>query len=302
MTWEKLGRIFYAKRQKQWMHSHTAVPIPLQLNGNFYRIYFATRDSLNHPHIGYIEIDIDEPERVLKISNNYVLGPGPKGYFDDNGVYPGCIVEHENKLLMYYLGRSNGDSPLYYMSIGLAVSDDEGKTFKKIYKAPIMARSEFDPWMVSTAFVMKEPGVWRMWYLSGIGWDGGTENPHSFYHIKYAESKDGSEWKRDGLVCIDLRENETNIASPSVVKENGIYKMWYSYVFQSKEYRIGYAESSDGYTWARKDAKVGIDLSTSGWDSKSMAYPYVFKHKGKKYMVYSGNGFGREGFGIAIHA
>jgi predicted GH43/DUF377 family glycosyl hydrolase len=302
MKWEKLGRIFHSNGQKPWMHSHAAVPIPLHLNGDFYRIYFATRDPQNHPHINYIEIDINSPDRVLKISENYVLGPGPSGYFDDNGVYPACIIEHNKKIFMYYLGRNNSAPPLYYMAIGLAVSEDRGKTFQRLFKAPIMARSEFDPWMVSTPFVIREEGIWRMWYLSGLGWDKATENFRSYYHIKYAESEDGITWKRHGLVCIDLQKGETNIASPSVIKENSIYKMWYSYVSGSKGYRVGYAESSNGYTWIRKDDRVGIDISSSGWDSKAMAYPYVFIHKGKKYMLYSGNGFGLEGFGMAIHA
>ena len=31
-----------------------------------------------------------------------------------------------------------------------------------------------------------------------------------------------------------------------------------------------------------------------------MAYPYVYEHKGRKYMVYNGNGFGEAGFGYAV--
>jgi hypothetical protein len=29
-------------------------------------------------------------------------------------------------------------------------------------------------------------------------------------------------------------------------------------------------------------------------------YPFVFDHRGTRYMLYSGNGFGREGFGLAV--
>jgi len=65
-------------------------------------------------------------------------------------------------------------------------------------------------------------------------------------------------------------------------------------------YRIGYAESKDGYQWVRKDNEVGINVSPSGWDSESMAYPHVFTHSGKKYMLYSGNNFGKGGFGLAV--
>jgi hypothetical protein len=136
-----------------------------------------------------------------------------------------------------------------------------------------------------------------MWYLSGFGWD--QVQPVSHYHIKHADSEDGIHWRRDGLVCIDLSEGETNIASPTVIKENGLYQMWYSYGGAGKEYRIGYAESADGYLWARRDEEAGIEVSASGWDSQGIAYPAVFVHRGRKYLLYSGNHFGRDGFGLA---
>ncbi len=300
MKWDKLGRIFSPSGERPWMQTHAAVPIPLALGGNLFRVYFGTRDDQNHPHIGYVEFDIKQPDKILNISRDYILGPGLKGYFDDNGVYPGPIVAHGKKLFMYFIGRNNGVPPLYYMSIGLAVSEDQGKSFHRLLKAPLMGRSEFDPWMVSTPFVIKEGDRWRMWYLSGFMWDETDQDPHSYYHIKYAESADGIKWRREGLVCIELRDGETNIASPTVLKDDDIYKMWYSYVISGQEYRIGYAESSNGYAWTRKDDEVGIDISHSSWDSQTMAYPYVFVHNDKKYMLYSGNNFGRDGFGLAV--
>ncbi len=299
MKWHKLGRVFYPNGQRPWMQTHSAVPIPLRLEGDRYRVFFGTRNHQNQPHIGCIEFDIKSPQEILSISETCVLGPGPRGFFDDNGVYPGPIIQEKDALHMYYLGRVNGIPPLYYMSIGLAVSEDGGSTFQRKFRAPVMGRSEFDPWMVSTAFVMKEKSLLRMWYLSGLKWDETDENPHSYYHIKYADSLDGIHWKRAGRICIDFREGETNIASPTVIKENGLYKMWYSYV-AGAGYRIGYSESADGYVWTRKDADVGIDVSKSGWDSQGMAYPYVFNHEDRKYMLYSGNGFGRDGFGLAV--
>jgi hypothetical protein len=31
-----------------------------------------------------------------------------------------------------------------------------------------------------------------------------------------------------------------------------------------------------------------------------VCYPCVFEHRGSKYMLYNGNGYGRTGFGIAV--
>ena len=45
---------------------------------------------------------------------------------------------------------------------------------------------------------------------------------------------------------------------------------------------------------------MGIDVSEEGWDSEMIAYPFVWEHKGQRYMAYNGNGFGRSGFGYAV--
>jgi len=74
--------------------------------------------------------------------------------------------------------------------------------------------------------------------------------------------------------------------------------MWYSY--RGSKYRIGYAESKDGISWIRKDSEVGIDVSSSGWDSDMIEYPHVFDHGGQLYMLYNGNGYGKTGIGLAV--
>ncbi len=282
------------------MQSHASAPVALGLGGELYRVYFASRDDRNYSHIGFVELNIQSPPDLLCISPAPVVSPGPLGWFDDHGVYASSIVEHDQKLFMYYIGwNPGGRKPLFYASIGLAVSEDMGITFQKMFSAPIMARSEFDPCLVTAPCVRIDNGIWRMWYVSGFKWEEKGGLLQSYYHIKYAESKDGVQWVRNGLVCIDLKEGETNIARPCVLKEKDTYKMWYSYD-AGKGYRIGYAESSDGYAWTRLDNEAGIDVSRSGWDSKALAYPWVFSHDGRKYMLYNGNEFGREGFGLAV--
>lgn len=76
--------------------------------------------------------------------------------------------------------------------------------------------------------------------------------------------------------------------------------MWYCHRGRDYGYRIGYAESADGREWMRRDEDAGIDVSPEGWDSEMIAYPFVFDHDGSRYMLYSGNGFGRDGMGLAV--
>ena len=299
MKWRKLGLIFTPSGKHPWMQSHASLPTSFRLAGNTYRVYFASRDSKNRSYIGYMDFDIQNLGNPLYISKEPVLVPGPIGCFDDHGVYASSLVECEAQIFMYYIGWNPGTkAPLFYSSIGLAISEDKGKSFKKKSKAPIMSRSEFDPCLVTSPCVLIDSGAWRMWYVSGFKWEQEGDELHSYYHIKYAESEDGIHWERKGLVCIDLLPGERNIARPCVIKE-GVYKMWYSYN-AGQGYRIGYAESSDGYVWKRMDNEAGIDVSPTGWDSKAIAYPWVLTHSGRKYMLYNGNDFGKDGFGLAL--
>ena len=93
-------------------------------------------------------------------------------------------------------------------------------------------------------------------------------------------------------------------AGPSSLSCENIIGLDQEVIDKTKEqtYRIGYAESLDGIEWERKDSLAGIDISNDPleWDHEMIEYPYVFKHNGKKYMFYNGNGYGTNGAGLAI--
>ena len=282
------------------MKSHATSPFALPLGGDRFRVYFSTRDAENRASIGHAELDLGDAPRLLSVAERPVLAPGPLGHFDDHGVYARCLVEAGGRHWMYYLGWNPGARPpLFYCAIGLASSGDGGLTFARESQAPIIDRCDVDPWCVLLPWVMREDGRWRMWYAAGIEWREVEGKLQSYYHIKYAESEDGRAWKREGLVCIPLREGESNIGHPCVVRHDGRYHMWYSYD-RGQRYRIGYAESEDGLAWTRRDAEAGIAVSETGWDSEMVCQPYVFRHRDRWLMLYNGNAFGRDGIGLAV--
>ena len=94
--------------------------------------------------------------------------------------------------------------------------------------------------------------------------------------------------------------DEFGFGRPFVVKHGDRYKNWYSIRSQSKGYRIGYAESADGRTWTRRDDEVGLDVSSSGWDSEMVCFACVQQTKHGTYMFYNGNNYGETGFGAAV--
>lgn len=282
------------------MQTYASLPVVEQKDENIFRIYFSPRDSQNKSHIAYFEIDINVPKKILKISEKPVMKPGKLGAFDDSGVMASSIVNHNNKKFLYFLGWNQRVSVPYSNAVGLAISHDNGETFERLFDGAIIDRSSTEPYFTASCEVKIENNLWRMWYLSCTGWKMRDNLASPFYHIKYSESEDGISWKRDGKVCIDYKnEDEWATATPRVRKEDNIYKMWYSYRGK-KPYRIGYAESEDGISWKRKDEEVGIDVSSEGWDSEMIEYPFVFEHRDSKYMLYNGNEFGKHGLGIAI--
>ena len=297
--WVKNGLIFSQKQEHSWFASHAAVPVANRVAGDHYRVYFSARDEHNRSQIGYFEIDLANPRDVLHLSGDPVLRYGDMGTFDEAGTSSSWLVEYEDKKYMYYFGWNLGATVPFRNAIGLAVSTDGGVTFRKHSSGPILDRSIYDPCFVANPCVLVEGGVWRMWYLSCIKWEMQDGAPRHYYHLKYAQSIDGIDWHRTGHVCIDFQsQDEYAIARPCVLKENGVYKMWYSH--RGLKYRIGYAESTDGLHWERKDDVVELDVSETGWDSDMVEYAYVFEHCGVKHMLYNGNGYGETGIGHAI--
>lgn len=76
--------------------------------------------------------------------------------------------------------------------------------------------------------------------------------------------------------------------------------MWFSSRGRNQPYKLAAARSSDGLKWIRDYGDAGLDVSPHGWDSETIAYPHVFYHRGNRYMLYCGNGFGAGGIGLAV--
>lgn len=298
MRWAKLGLIFPPPADLSWMVSHAAIPV-VEPVGQRHRVYFAGRDARDRARIGSFELDMSVPGAIGGVTKAPILDLGPLGAFDDSGVTPSCLVEHEGRKYLYYTGWSLGVAVPFYLFVGLAVSDDGGRTFSRVSAGPILERNDTDPYLTASPWVLVEQGRWRMWYVAGSRWEPGSGRPHHYYHIRYAESLDGLHWIRGGTVCIDYAyPAEHAISRPCVVNDGDRYRMWYA--CRGVSYRIGYAESVDGIRWERRDDEAGIDVSESGWDSEMVAYPCVFDHSGHRYMLYNGNGYGRTGIGLAV--
>jgi hypothetical protein len=301
MRWKKVGRVFVPDGSKRWARRYAFPPTPYFRSDDVLRIYVAFCDENMVGRIGYVDVSAENPAEVLRVSAEPVLDIGAPGAFDENGVLPTSIVEVDGRLYLYYVGYQLAMKVRYYQFEGLAVSDDGGESFRRVLRVPVTDRSDAETLNRTSAFVRRRGDLFEMWYAAGSEWTVVNGKALPVYNIKYITSPDGINWPREGSVCIDYAsEDEHALAKPFIYEDGGLQRMFYSSRTRSKGYRIGYAESTDGRTWTRKDAEVGIDVSESGWDSQMIAYAAVVRHKDRVYMFHCGNNLGETGFGYAV--
>jgi hypothetical protein len=306
MKWIKKGLIYCTSGEFTWSKTHSQIPTPVMVSEEKARIFFCARGDRNQTQPTYVDLNMNDFS-IIHINDKPLLPFGQIGAFDDSGIMPTCVMRKEDKILMYYTGWNSRVTSPYGLGLGLAISEDNGDTFYKYSDGPILDRSMTDPIFVAACSVIQDINIFRMYYISCTEWLNIKGRLEPQYLAKYAESRDGICWIPSGRVCIGYKYEGEAIGRPWVIKDYDGYKMWYS-TRGSVDYRtkggqhyvIGYAESSDGLRWERKDDSAGITTSKEGWDSEMIAYCSTLDYGGKRYMFYNGNGFGKSGFGYAL--
>jgi len=253
----------------------------------------------------FIDLDLEDPSRILYLHDKPILELGEAGMFDEHGLIPNHVFRHNGKVHLFYVGWSRRQSIPYSNWMGMAVSDDDGATFTRAFKGPILDRTPDEVYSATGLICVEHLGYWHGWYATGTQWlqiDGRYEHT---YELRYCGSENLVDWTRPNQPIFQNRlPNESN-TRPTVIYRDGKWHMWFCYRGTQDfrdggdSYRIGYAWSFDLRNWSREDDKAGITKSPEGWDSKMTAYPCVVESGDRLLMFYSGNGFGRGGFGYA---
>jgi len=302
MPWQKRGLIYNVDNRIKWASNSVMTPTPFLISENVIRVYASFRDDVGRGRIGYVDLDAMDPQKILKISKAPVLDIGEKGMFDDNGMILGDVICVGDEMWMYYVGFQHVANVKFFASSGLAISKDGGENFNRYQKTPILDRTDNAPFGRAVHTVMRDDNKFRVWYAAMCGWRFINDVPYPEYYIRCTESKDGKYFPdSEGIECLRPNVNEYRLGRPMVKKKtNGKYEMRFTYDTLQKEYKMGYAESTDGINWIRIDDVSNIvTTSTVGWDSEMTCYPATITIKDKTYMFYNGNGMGKTGFGYA---
>jgi hypothetical protein len=298
-VWEKLGRVFCAAGEADWMQSHAYVPTPFPLDADVIRVYVAFLDADRAGRVGWVDVLADDPTTVTGISNVPALSLGEPGSFDDNGVTPMCVVrDDEGALRLYYTGWQLFQNVRYLLLTGAAVSCDGGNTFERLRTTPVLDRTSKELIARTAAYVVRDGGTWRVWYAGGSDTIFVDDKRTPTYSIRTADSLDGLAWPDEGReVLAPQPPDEFGLGRPCIVQTGGIHELWYSARSVSRSYRIGVARSKDGMQFRREDP--GIEPSPEGWDSQMLCFPYVIETRSGRYLFYNGNEYGGTGFGVA---
>lgn len=297
--WKKLGRILKPDRKQLWSKNYMSLPTAVPYK-KFIRIFFGSRDNKNRSRIGYLDYDLDK-KKIIRRPKNYILGLGNLGTFDDNGVMPCSVLKVKGKTYLYYVGWNPRSTVRFSFYSGLAIGNAAGTKFKRFSKAPILERTNREPFVNASPMVIKIKNKFVMYYVSGEGWI----NPDlPKYNIKIAVSNDGKIWQRTGKTAVDFsKRGEHALARPSVIKFKGMYLMWFSKKGENydykKNYRFGFAYSKDGFNWKRDDNRVHFETGKKSFDNKMICYQFVFEFNKKYYSLYNGNEYGKHGVGLA---
>ena len=314
--WKKYGRVFDPRdyQDSTWLYEYAQTPNTLEFE-NYIRVYFTTRlkpdDSGRLKSVlGYADLDKNDLCNVLAISKEPILKLGDRGHFDEYGTYLFAPIRlNDNHIYGYYVGVTCTKSVPINASIGLCESIDNGNTFTKIGKGPVLGHSLYEPFLISSHKIRKYGDTFYLFYIAGYKWVTQNGQTEPVYKIRLATSADGVNWRRmnQNIISNKLGVLEAQ-ACPDVFYKSNKYHMFFCYrgTFDYRRnpefsYRIGYAYSTDLINWVRDDSKVGITISkeSNAFDNEMVAYPHIFELNNKIYMLYLGNEVGRYGFGLA---
>lgn len=163
---------------------------------------------------------------------------------------------------------------------------------------PIISKSNnyYDYYGVAQPVVLLDEGIYKMWYV-GLDYAGSGRG-----NILYAFSNDGMNWTQYNNNPVMMPGNyyswdSQNVQPGAVLKENGVFKMYYSGFSDVGSYwYIGLATSIDGINWEKYPNP--ILTPTNSWEFQ-MVSSSIIKYNNVYYLYYTGRNMPYYAVGVA---
>lgn len=301
---KKKGFVYACPNNVKWWQSHAMAPTAYLLDFNTIRIFMGCWDANGISRIGYIDVEKNNPQKVINVSKECVLDIGENGCFDENGVFPAHLYNFNNgTIYLYYTGFQLGHKIRHYNFGGLAVSHDNGLSFSRYSKAPVIDRSDEGLFVRAGQSIEKSDKGFHMVYSAGSSWHLCNQELRPVYDIFYQHSSDGIEMEKVGkkIISCDL-DVEHGLGRPQIIKIGKFFYCFYTRrIIENMKYFIGVSRSIDCKKWERVD-QIFEEVNYGGYgdfDHDMIYFPSVIQVSDNKYLLfYSGNNFGRDGLGV----
>lgn len=298
MIWKKKGLVFCPTGQFGFDKHSFMIPTPIKI-GNVLRIFGTVRDEQGIGRIMRIDLDANNPSKIIEDSYKLVLDLGQDGCFDDNGVMPGCFFWDRDRLYMFYMGFQKVGKVKFYAFTGLAVSYDNGENFSRVSEVPVMDRMDNERYVRAIYDVVKKDDLYYIFYSTANKWEKINNNVYGSTKINLLVVSDLLNFnsKINGFECVKIDAFNYRYGHPKVFQHKDKYLMYCNSDNVNKEYGMAKFESRDLYSWVK--VENDIERSSSGWDSTMLTYPTLYQNQEKIFMFYNGNNMGETGFGYA---
>ena len=282
-TWVKQKKIIGKNSKISWL-DHLGPTFVEKKGENVATIFFSSRDKFNISKIGKFDYDFIK-KKITKSPKLYLSVDKSKSHECLGVSYPFLTILRKRRFL-FYVGWSKNK---YHFKNDLCFLD-----IKKLIRKKVKIKNKYGS---GSNCILKVGKYYFMWFTSFNKWPNKKSKFNPSYNIKFAKSKNLINWKVEKKVSIDFNSSkEFAISKPSVLRIKNKFHMWYC--FRGKKYKIGYATSTDGISWKRKDETLRFKGNFENWDFEGLCYPSVICIKNKLYMVYSGKKYGKYGIGF----
>lgn len=271
-AWTKLNTPVIQYAANRWDNYHTTNPFVL-FDNNLYKTWY-TGNGGSGWKIGY-----GTSFNGINWQLNTTSIINPSGNWEREITQ--AVIRHENSAYKaWYSTLTTG-----YAKLGYATSTDGVTNWVK-NPNPVF---EGNPgkWDLRVAdrgiSILNINDLYHLWYAasdSGVHW-----------RIGYATSPDGIVWTRhsENPVIYKTKDWEyENMMVPFVLYEDGVFKMWYGTGPGDSPTRYAYAESTNGYDWAKpiyKNPVYDVTHVNGDFDSTALGGLSII-HEGNQYKVW----------------
>lgn len=299
--WRRCGRIYNpADHPRPWARFNSTLPTPIIHPDGYIRLFVGMGAENLISRIGYVDLDQNNPQKILAVSQEPVLDIGAPGCFDDNGVVPIQAFYHGDELVLIYVGFQLHTKIPYTLFPGLAYSKDNGLSFYRKVETPFFERLSTEKFFRTAPHLRFENNRWKAWYIGGNDWIEGSTKQLPVYQMRYAESPSLDFRTAQSKVILDNTKEFHGYGRPVIVSTAvGNYQMHYS-ARSITGYRLRIARSNDGISWLDHSDLQFSHGQLQPWESDMTCFAYPLTVEGKQYLFYNGNEYGRSGVGLAF--